>query len=176
MSKLKRKTGRPRTRPDTPEIEAEREKRRLQTETRRRNWFADKSCLICGSTDNLEIDHIDPEIKITCEVFCRVEAFMLAELAKCQVLCRYHHKLKTRTFKENCTKLSLAEVLEIRRRLAAGVRVAVIALKFAVSDRTIRSIKHNKNWKDVHTQEDVDRIEADMAKLRVHFVPGSNTP
>lgn len=31
---------------------------------RRATWFADKICFLCGSTDRLELDHIDPRLKV----------------------------------------------------------------------------------------------------------------
>ena len=32
---------------------------------RRAAWFADKSCVRCGSTERLEIDHVDRSTKVT---------------------------------------------------------------------------------------------------------------
>jgi hypothetical protein len=54
-------------------------------------------CVKCGSTENLEIDHIDRRTKsIDVTRFCSVsrEKF-LAELPLCQLLCTDHHKEKT---------------------------------------------------------------------------------
>lgn len=58
---------------------------------RRADFFADKQCTQCGSTDRLELDHIDPDQK---ELEPRALWGMalnnprrVRELAKCQVLC-----------------------------------------------------------------------------------------
>lgn len=55
-------------------------------------------CAVCGSAEDLEIDHIDPTTK-TMDLghFWSVsEARYKAELAKCQLLCGPHHNDKTR--------------------------------------------------------------------------------
>ena len=62
---------------------------------RRVSWFADKACFVCGSTDNLEIDHVDPARKISHKVWSWAVARRETELRKCQVLCHAHHLEKT---------------------------------------------------------------------------------
>jgi hypothetical protein len=70
---------------------------------RRAEWLADKSCVVCGSRVQLEIDHIDPAIKDpklkgkagTGRLWSWSEPRREAELAKCQVLCHSHHLMKT---------------------------------------------------------------------------------
>ena len=54
-------------------------------------------CVVCGSVDKLEFDHIDPATK-TMEVGMMLKvskARALEEVKKCQLLCRQHHKTKT---------------------------------------------------------------------------------
>jgi hypothetical protein len=53
-------------------------------------------CVECGTTENLELDHIDPASK-TFYVGGRTvsEARYLEELKLCQLLCTHHHKVKT---------------------------------------------------------------------------------
>ncbi len=53
----------------------------------------------CGSTTNLQVDHIDPKEKLynVCLGWSGRPWNVLAlELAKCQLLCVPHHKEKTR--------------------------------------------------------------------------------
>lgn len=66
---------------------------------RKADWFADKCCVICGSTEDLELDHIDPNTKnlkrIGDIIWHWSEERRNAELAKCQVLCEVCHKEKS---------------------------------------------------------------------------------
>jgi 5-methylcytosine-specific restriction endonuclease McrA len=70
---------------------------------RRQAFFADKCCAKCGSTEQLELDHIDPATKDPALRHRRdnepmwdwSEARRAAELAKCQVLCHPCHQAKT---------------------------------------------------------------------------------
>jgi hypothetical protein len=59
---------------------------------RRTAWFANKSCGKCGSTHELHIHHRDPAEKVSNRVWSWSEPRRLAELAKCEVLCRSCHE------------------------------------------------------------------------------------
>jgi hypothetical protein len=55
------------------------------------------SCVECGVTENLHIDHVDPATKsfaIRASMSMKRPEVM-AELDKCQLLCRPHHEEKT---------------------------------------------------------------------------------
>ena len=54
-------------------------------------------CVSCGSVDRLELDHIDPGTKAieTKKLWGSSEALFWAEVAKCQLLCRPCHCLKS---------------------------------------------------------------------------------
>jgi 5-methylcytosine-specific restriction endonuclease McrA len=53
-------------------------------------------CVICGTTENLEFDHIDPGTKSFSLGGRRPNrAAWDTEVAKCQLLCYEHHKEKT---------------------------------------------------------------------------------
>jgi len=54
-------------------------------------------CVVCDSTENLELDHINPTTKVfsISKMWSINEAAYLVELAKCQLLCNEHHKQKT---------------------------------------------------------------------------------
>ncbi len=55
-------------------------------------------CTWCGSTGNLQFDHIDPVTKTMtiAKMWTASELRFQAELMKCQLLCELHHKEKTR--------------------------------------------------------------------------------
>jgi 5-methylcytosine-specific restriction endonuclease McrA len=59
-------------------------------------WFlANGPCRICGSWEDLELDHLDPMSKFTHRIWSYSEPVRIAELAKCQALCHECHKAKT---------------------------------------------------------------------------------
>ena len=68
--------------------------------TRRRNqWIKENGpCKRCGSTDNLEVDHIDRKTKLISPTklwsLSKDNPKRVEELKKCQVLCSSCHKLK----------------------------------------------------------------------------------
>jgi len=57
-------------------------------------------CTICGSSENLQLDHIDPDTKSYSlgKLWSVSLDSFLNELTKCQVLCDDCHKAKTLTF------------------------------------------------------------------------------
>jgi 5-methylcytosine-specific restriction endonuclease McrA len=64
---------------------------------RRDEWFTTNGpCKICGSTIDLELDHIDRATKVSHRVWSWSEERRNKELAKCQALCNACHKDKTR--------------------------------------------------------------------------------
>lgn len=62
----------------------------------RKDWL-DKNgpCKICGNTDRLEVDHIDPTTKVDHKVWTWAKERREKELAKCQVLCYICHLAKS---------------------------------------------------------------------------------
>lgn len=74
------------------------EKRKYDREwvaNRRKEYFKDKKCAKCGSTKDLQLDHINPETKITNRIWSWSKNRREEELKKCQVLCKKCHKEKT---------------------------------------------------------------------------------
>lgn len=59
--------------------------------------FLGGKCVVCGSTDNLQFDHVDPKTKLflIADGWKKPAAIFLAELNKCQLLCKQHHEEKT---------------------------------------------------------------------------------
>lgn len=68
---------------------------------RRSEWIASQGgvCVKCGSSDRLEIDHVDPASKEieSSRVWDRRAEVRDRELAKCQVLCKPCHEAKNAT-------------------------------------------------------------------------------
>ena len=75
--------------------ERQREYQRDWIAQRRTEWLADKSCGVCGSREDLQVDHIDSSKKVSHRIWSWTPERRDAELAKCQVLCWPHHKEKT---------------------------------------------------------------------------------
>lgn len=109
------------------------------TAKRRKEWFENNGpCNKCGSWDNLELDHKDPKSKVSHKIWNWSESRRLAELVKCQILCRVCHieKSKEEIFPEHgkasryrnhkcrCNKCTRANTLaqqEYRRSLSLMV-------------------------------------------------------
>jgi 5-methylcytosine-specific restriction endonuclease McrA len=56
------------------------------------------ACAVCGTTEHLEFDHVDPRRK-SFNIAIRLSApwrVLFNELDKCQLLCARHHREKTR--------------------------------------------------------------------------------
>lgn len=79
-----------------PTKELQKEYQREWIAKRRSDFFCDKSCVKCGSTDRLELDHIDRSTKVDSHIWSWSAARREVELAKCQVLCYDCHKKKTK--------------------------------------------------------------------------------
>ena len=58
---------------------------------RRSEFFAGKSCIDCGSTEELELDHIDPTEKDDHKIWTWSAARRAVEIAKCEIRCRACH-------------------------------------------------------------------------------------
>lgn len=75
--------------------EKQREYQRNYVAAARANYLAGKCCVNCGSTDRLEIDHVDRSAKVSHRVWSWSPERRAIELAKCQVLCYTCHKIRT---------------------------------------------------------------------------------
>lgn len=77
--------------------ELQREYNRQWRAARRAKWMASVGawCRMCGATERLEVDHIDPRTKVHHAVWTWSQKRRDAELAKCQLLCRACHQKKT---------------------------------------------------------------------------------
>ncbi len=64
---------------------------------RRKSFFDNKECCVCGSTENLELHHRDPSKKISHRIWSWGDERRLAEIDKCDILCKschgnHHHR------------------------------------------------------------------------------------
>lgn len=63
---------------------------------RRAEWLAIHGpCVLCGSNERLEVDHIDRRSKVDHRVWSWSKKRREDELAKCQILCKKCHISKT---------------------------------------------------------------------------------
>lgn len=78
----------------------QREFGRIWIKKRREVWLNENGpCVKCGSWGKLEVDHINPLIKIDHKVWSWREEKRLEELSKCQVLCKNCHREKTNEYR-----------------------------------------------------------------------------
>lgn len=76
--------------------EQKREYMRRWMAARRAAWLKEHGpCVECGSSEDLQVDHIDRTLKVSHKVWSWSEVRRNEELAKCQVLCWECHKKKT---------------------------------------------------------------------------------
>lgn len=75
--------------------EKQREYQRQWMANRRAEFFTGKACVQCDSTDRLELDHIDRQVKVSHNIWSWSRERREAEIAKCQVLCHDCHREKT---------------------------------------------------------------------------------
>jgi hypothetical protein len=75
--------------------EEQRAYQRAWVARRRKDWLeANGPCVRCGSSENLEVDHVDRAQKVSHKVWSWSAVRREAELAKCQVLCQPCHVKK----------------------------------------------------------------------------------
>lgn len=79
---------------------------------RREEHFKDKHCVKCGSIEKLELDHINPEEKISHNIWSWSKERREVELKKCQILCNKCHEEKTNKPRR---KLTDEEITIIRK-------------------------------------------------------------
>jgi len=110
----------------------------------RNKFFKNKKCAKCGSKGKLELDHIDPESKITHRVWYLSEKRREIELAKCQILCRKCHLLKSKTdLAKMNSELSNDDVIYIKD---SNKSCRVLAKEFNTNRMTVSRIKNNKAY------------------------------
>tara|TARA_Y100000593_G_scaffold90405_1_gene176766 strand:- start:4201 stop:4629 length:429 start_codon:yes stop_codon:yes gene_type:complete len=102
---------------------------------RREAFFDGKSCARCGSTDRMELDHIDPSKKVHHAIWSWSKVRRREELSKCQVLCHECHSAKTSRFRRVLTD---EQVVAIRAGYSAGDSLRKLSRDFCVDRSTIK--------------------------------------
>lgn len=129
--------------------EAQREYQRQWVAKRRAKWFTDKSCVNCGSVENLRLDHIDPKLKVNHRIWSWSWKKIEEEVVKCQVLCEGCHKDKTKKNYENYARATLShkQVEEIRQKYATGnYTQVVLGEEYGIQQSAISKIVLAKRW------------------------------
>lgn len=127
---------------------ARREYARQWVAQRRAEWFEGKSCVLCGSTDDLQLDHVDANTKVSHKIWSWSRERREAELAKCRVLCRPCHDVKSageRAVGEahGSVKLTEEQVLAIRSSALSCRKLSVI---YGIHFANISKIKRGVLW------------------------------
>ena len=94
--------------------EARRKYNRAWMARRRKEWFdVNGPCVDCDSWDALELDHVDPNVKVTHRVWSWRLDRRQEELAKCVARCNECHKKRTlqQSIKNICVRGHDKEVL-----------------------------------------------------------------
>ena len=115
-------------------------------------------CVQCDVRVGLEFDHVDPKTKLfsIASGLDRPRAELLAEVAKCQLLCSFHHKKKTAHDGSNLNrakgersphaKLTDEAVRDIRTSPLSSRRLAAI---YGVDHSQIVNVRARRAWRHV---------------------------
>jgi len=115
-------------------------------------------CVRCGSTDDLQVDHIEPSTKDLSLRAKHSATFwswswerVLAELAKCQLLCRPCHQAKSAGEVPRGVKVATAKLDEDAVRYIRQSEMSHRALgrEFGVDEKVIRLVRLRKTWAHV---------------------------
>lgn len=130
------------------------EQRQYQREwlaQRRSKWFAEKTCVECGSPDDLRLDHVDPAQKVDHRIWSWSRERRDTELAKCQVLCLRCHVKKTTENGEHCSgirhgqaRYSESVVDAVRVLVESGVSQAKAAALLNVNRKSVWDMVHRR--------------------------------
>lgn len=120
---------------------------------RRAEYFKDKYCVQCNSTQNLELDHIDRKTKEHHAIWSWSQVRREAELAKCQVLCRECHLQKTkkehsmvRGSQTSQAKLTEENARKIKEEYQSGISGIELATKYGINKSNIYRLLRGETW------------------------------
>ena len=143
---------------------------------KRSEWLSNRgSCVKCGSSENLEIDHIDPRTKSRRiqDVWGLSAKNREAELAKCQILCRTCHIKKSAKEQGHRPWLTDSDVLVIWTLRDDGWGRDRIANHLDRSESQIRDVLSGRTCKE-KTLRALEVLQKDIVGLR-GFVAKCNT-
>lgn len=123
---------------------------------RRAAYFTGRTCVDCGTGDDLELDHVDATVKVDHRIWAWGEERRAVELQKCVARCATCHTNKTVAFAENArgvrigaSKFTDDNVRDIRTAFVDGQTKRGLARAYGVSDKTIRLILSGETWRHV---------------------------
>lgn len=132
----------------------------------RRQRFIQKlraKCSLCGSTDRLEIDHINSTQK-SFNIGARMsykESTILEELSKCRLLCHECHIKKTKDCKDGPQKINADTAIAIcKEYINTPITQKDLAIKYGLAQTTISAILGGRRWADECAGVDRSAIHA----------------
>lgn len=130
--------------------EAQKEYARKWVAARRANFFSDKECCDCGTTERLTLDHVDRDQKVSSCIWSWSAERREAEIAKCVIRCDPCHKAKTKREREYSNAiLNDQQAAMIREEYnKGGVTQKQIAVRYGVSRQTIGDVLTGISWID----------------------------
>lgn len=132
----------------------QREYQRQWKAARRAEFFKDKVCVRCGSTKNLELDHIDRSTKVSHNIWSWSKKRREAEIEKCQVLCRDCHKAKSLKFGDQgkpgetnpMSKLREIDIKYIFALRESGMSQKEIGAEFGINQTAVGKVLRRVTW------------------------------
>jgi len=128
------------------------EYQRKWMKARREQWLKENGpCVDCGSWENLQVDHDDPEDKVTHRIWSYSKEERDLELEKCEVRCKRCHCIKTRNNDDQgnvtLTVVIVRKIWEMKRKTGYGK--TRIARKLKISESATGEVLRKKTWKDL---------------------------
>ena len=133
----------------------QREYQRKWIARQREEWFSlNGQCVDCGSSESLQIDHVDNTQKVSHRIWSWSRKRREEELAKCVPRCYPCHQKKSATEchrgeSASWSKLNNEKVREIRARAALGESKMGLGREYGVDRHTIYSIINPVTWKHI---------------------------
>lgn len=126
---------------------------------RRAEWLEGRCCADCGSTNDLELDHVVPGEKVEHRVWTWTRVRRERELAKCVARCRRCHVAKgVRSGELRRSAILVPDDVIAIRAMRGRMRTEELAANFGVSQWTIRDVLAGRSWREIGTTFVADQI------------------